>query len=80
MQLYCCACCEWMQQVARHMKSTKRNTIDVSPSMKERIRKVAKKNGLGVTIVTEVILESAMSDFESGRSKVVATVAEKEEA
>lgn len=56
-------------------KLTKRNTIDVSPSMKERIRKVAKKNGLGVTIVTEVILESAMPDFESGRSKVIATVA-----
>jgi len=58
------------------MKVTKRNTIDVSPSMKERIRKVAKKNGLGVTIVTEVILETAMPDFESGKSKVVATVAE----
>lgn len=57
------------------MKVAKRNTIDVSPSMKERLRKVAKKNGLGVTLVTDVILESAMPDFESGKSKVVATVA-----
>ena len=60
------------------MKLTKRTTIDVSPSMKARIRKVAKKTGLGVTIVTDVILESAMPDFESGKSKVVATVADRE--
>lgn len=65
-----------MQQVAASMKVTKRNTIDVSPKMKERIRKIAKQNQLGVTASVEVILERALPDFESGKAKITTVIVE----
>jgi len=55
-------------------KTSKRTTLDISPTIKKRIERVAKSNGKGLNVTASAILEHALPDFESGRVRIQTAV------
>ena len=54
------------------MDEVTRTSIDVPPILKKRLNRLAKKSkNIGISAVTQAVIEKILPDFESGKFRVI---------